>query len=433
MLNQFVSTIQKRLNAQGVRLKSPLSIIVIGLAVIFILIILFNIIKGFMIKRFFAHFVPPSVTITAVNAKQQTWTPKLSAVGNFTALHGVEVTAETSGKVVGIHFKSGEYVEEGAPLLDIEDSPDLATLKANQADLALQELNYQRQASLIKRGATSSSGVDEARAKLLQAQANVEKTEATIRQKHIQAPFRGKLGIRHVNLGQFITPGQSAIVSLQSMDPLYLEFYVPEQYYKHLHINQPVTFSVDHYPKLLFEGRISALNSKVDSNTHNIEVQATLPNCPISALEDPPHSKLIKVKKQQEGDKLIVTCDSMANNAHHITSFTFIPGMFAAIKVNEAPIPNVVVIPTSAISYSLYGNSVFVIEKDPINKNTLKVKRRFVNTGESQGNYTIIKKGLGKNEQIASSGELKLQDGTHVVIDNSTKMPDSDNLEKLAE
>jgi membrane fusion protein (multidrug efflux system) len=433
MLNHFVRNIQKHLHAQDIRLKSPLSFIVLGLAVIFMLIILFNIIKGFMIKRFFANFVPPAVTITAVTAKQQTWTPTISAVGNFAALHGVEVTAETSGKVVGIHFNSGEYVEEGTPLLDIDDSPDLATLKANQADLALQELNYQRQTSLIKRGATSSSGVDEARAKLLQAKANVEKTEATIRQKHIQAPFKGRLGIRHVNLGQFITPGQTAIVSLQSMDPLYLEFYVPEQYYKHLHINQPVTFSVDHYPQVLFEGRISALNSKVDSNTHNIEVQATLPNCPMSALKDPLHSKLIKVTKQQEGGKMIVGCDSMTNNTHHITSFTFVPGMFTAIKINEALIPNVLVIPTSAISYSLYGNSVFVIEKDPNNKKTLKVKRRFVSTGESQGNYTIIKKGLGKNEQIASSGELKLQDGTHVVIDNSTKMPDSDNLEKLGE
>ncbi|KTD35713.1 acriflavin resistance protein E [Legionella nautarum] len=413
-----------------------MTIMISALGIVFGGIIGFNLFKSFMIKRFFASYEPPPVSVSSVTAVQRNWQPHLSAVGNFVAINGVDVNSETSGNVVKIHFESGQYLEEGSPLIDIDDRVDQATLKFNQAELSLRQLNYKRQADLFKRGATSSSVVDEATASLQQSQANVERTEAEIKKKHIVAPFSGLLGIRQVNLGQYVTPGQTAIVTLQSLDPLYLEFHLPEQLLKRIHINQGIQFSVEEFPNTLFEGKITAINSKVDTNTHNILVQATLPNCPFDAINSMRESDLIKVRKQVDGEKKIISCDSRLNSANHITRFAFIPGMFSSIAIEQPHIPDVVVLPSTAISYSLYGNSVFVIEKkgkDKNDKDILKVKRVFVSTGEQEGNYTIIKKGITNGQQVVSSGELKLQNGTRVVINNSVKLDEVVKPESLGQ
>ena len=413
-----------------VPMKKETKKMMIALAVVFGGIILFNLFKAFMIKRFFATYAPPAVTVSSVKAVEKQWQPRIQAVGNFVAINGVEVNAQAAGNVVAIHFESGQFVEQNKPLIDIDDSVDQATLRANQSELALQTLNYKRQTDLFKHNATPGSSVDEARAKLLQAQAGVEKTEAMIRQKHITAPFAGQLGIRQVNLGQYITPGQTAIASLQSMDPLYLHFYLPEQLFKKVHMNQAITLSVEQNPNILFEGKITAINSKVDPNTHNFQIQATLPNCPAIAIKDPMHSSLIKVKQATDSHKLIISCDTATNTQHQITHFNFIPGMFAAIDIQQHSIGKVIVLPTTAISYSLYGNSVYIIEKD---KDMLVAKRVFVSTGDQQGNYTVINKGLKAGQLVVSSGELKLQDGTRVVINNDVPLIDLENPDQLGQ
>lgn len=395
---------------------------VLGLLIVFGGLIGFNLIKGALISHFFSNFSPPAVTVSAIYAQQRDWEPQIHAVGNFVAIHGVDVNPEASGRVSAIHFESGQYVPAFTPLIDIDDSIDQATLQANQSELALQEINYKRQVDLAKHGATSGSSVDEARAKLLQAQAGVQKTEAEIRKKHIVAPFAGQLGIRQINLGQYVTPGQTPIVSLQSMDPLYLEFYLPEQRFKDLHLNQPITFSVEQNPNVLFEGRITALNSRVDTSTHTIEVQATLANCPAKALTDPTHSSLVQIKQQPHDPNPLIVCDSARNEKNTISTFTFIPGMFADIHIEEPLLPKVIVLPTTAISYSLYGNSVYVIEKDKDHPEFLVVKRIFVSTGDQQGNDIIITKGISAHQHVVSSGELKLQDGTRVVINNDVPL-----------
>lgn len=408
-------------------MKKRMIIMISALGIVFGGIIGFNLFKSFMIKRIFASYEPPPVSISSVTALRKNWHPHLAAVGNFVAINGVDVNSEASGNVVKIHFDSGQYLEKGSPLIDIEDQVDQATLKYNQAELALRQLNYKRQADLFKRGATSSSIVDEATSSLQQAQANVERTEAEIKKKHIAAPFSGQLGIRQVNLGQYITPGQTAIVTLQSLDPLYLEFYLPEHLLKRLHINQAIQFSVEEFPNTVFEGKITAINAKVDTNTHNILVQATLPNCPAD-----------EIKKQQDGEKKLSHCTTESNSINHITRFAFIPGMFASISVEQPDIPDVVILPSTAISYSLYGNSVFIIgkdkNKDKEGNDILRVKRVFVSTGEQEGNYTIIKKGIENGQQVVSSGELKLQNGTRVVINNSVKLNNEvSKLETLGE
>ncbi len=414
-------------------MKKRTRIMMLSLGVVFGGLIVFNVFKSLMMKWFFAHYVPPAVTVSSTKARLQKWEPRINAVGNFVAINGVEVNSQAAGNVVAIHFNSGQYINEGNPLIDIDDSVDQAILKSHQSESALQDLNYKRQTDLLKHGATSGSIVDESRAKLLQAQANVEKTEATIRQKHITAPFSGQLGIRQVNLGQYITPGQTSIVTLQSMDPLYLEFYLPEQMYKRLHINQAITFSVEQNPNVHFAGKITAINSKIDPNTHNIQVQATVPNCPAEAMASPKKSRLVTIKTQPLDGTPMILCNTEENTKHKTVQYTFIPGMFSAIEIEQPTRPDVVVLPTTAISYSLYGNSVYIIEKDKDDQELLTVKRVFVETGDQQGNYTVINSGVKAGQDVVSSGELKLQDGTRVIINNTIKLHDTENPDELGE
>lgn len=405
----------------------------IALAVVFGGILIFNLIKAFMIKRFFATYEPPAVTVSSVVATKRDWNPVIHAVGNFEAINGVAINSEVAGKIVALHFVSGQFVLKDTPLVDLNDSIEQATLKFNQADLALQGINYKRQLDLLKRGATPSSSVDEAHAKLEQAQANADKTQAMINQKHIKAPFSGRLGISQINLGQYVTPGQTEIVTLQSMDPLYLNFHLPEQRIKELHLNQTITFSVEQSPNVLFEGKITAINSKVDTDTHNIEIQALLYNCPASAIASPEQPSLVKVKKHLFETKPIVVCDTKTNTDNKTTAFNFVPGMFARIEIELPPMRDMIVLPSTAISYSLYGNSVFVIEKDQQDPNILRVNRTFIKTGDQKGNYTVILSGVKAGQMVVSSGELKLQNGTRVVINNSIKLDETTDLKKIGQ
>lgn len=405
------------------------------LVIIFGGIILFHLIKSIMIKRFFATYEPPPVTVSSVLAVKKDWKPTLNAVGNFVAINGVEVNSEAAGNVVQIYFDSGQSILSGKPLINIDDSIEQASLKFSQADMALKQISYERQTNLYKRGATSSSTVDEAKANLDQAKANVEKIQAQINQKHITAPFSGLLGIRQVNLGQYITPGKTSIVTLQSLDPLYVEFNLPEQMYKQLYTNQKVYFKVEEFDNILFEGKISAVNPKADPGTHNILVQASLPNCPVADLKNLNTSHLISVKKQEDNATFVVICDTEKNKKNQISKFSFIPGMFTAIAVALPPIKDVVILPSTAISYSLYGNSVYVIEKESNkndqNQDIFRVKRQFVNTGDQSGNDVIIQSGIQPGEIVVSSGELKLQNGTRVIINNDIKLNAKTNLQNL--
>lgn len=412
--------------------KKRLFWMLIGLGVVFGGIIGFNLFKSVMIKRFFAHYKPPAVTVSSVLAKADEWHPVLDAVGTFVAINGVELTPEAAGKVAKLHFDSGQYVEQGAALLDLDDSIEQSELKFNQADLALKDINHKRQVSLFKKGATPGSSVDEAKASLDQAQANVDKTQTLIRQKHIVAPFSGMLGIRLVNLGQYLSPGQNTIVNMQSQDPLYLEFYLPEQNLKNLYLNQNIDFSIEGAPGLIFSGKINAIDAKVDSNTHNIRLQATVSNCPQEAIKDPAHNALVQVQKSNNLIK--VSCNTEANTKAKIKKYAFIPGMFASIEVEQAAKPNTITLPSTAISYSLYGNSVFVIEEDKNTKSdktntpVLIVNRVFVTTGQQRGNDTVIKSGIKPGQMVVSAGELKLQNGTHVVINNDVHLNNSTTI-----
>ncbi|MCE0723052.1 MULTISPECIES: efflux RND transporter periplasmic adaptor subunit [Legionella] len=418
-------------------MKKRMIIMGIALLIVFGGIIAFNLIKGVLIKRFFANYQPPAVSVASAVAQAVDWQPTINAVGNFVASNGVDISSQASGNVVKIDFESGQYVDKDAPLITIDDSIDQAILKFNQAELTLKTLSYKRQNDLFKRGASPISNVDEAKANLDQAQAKLDQTQAQINQKHITAPFAGKLGIRQVNLGQFISPGQTTIVTLQALDPLYLEFYLPEQLYKRIRPDQTITFSVEAFPNALFEAKVTAINAKVDVNTHNMLVQGTLANCPTAAIKDPKKSPLIKTRKEPMGDKQIVSCSTDLNSKNKIHNFTFVPGMFASIEISQPPEPKTVIVPSTAVSYSLYGNAVYIIEKNadgkknPDGSDLLTVKRVFVTTGEQRGNYTVIKKGVKEGQLVVSAGEIKLQNGTPVVINNDVKLNELSNPDML--
>ncbi|MCC5791538.1 MAG: efflux RND transporter periplasmic adaptor subunit [Legionellaceae bacterium] len=420
-------------------LRKRMVIMIIALALVFGGILGWNIFKGIMIDRFLASYQPKAVSISTVTATQGNWYPTLSSVGTFLAVNGVDVNAETAGNIVKIFFQSGEYIEEGQPLIVIDDSILQTQLKFNQAELDLKELNYKRQENLYKRGAAPISNVDEAKAQLQQAQANVEQTQAEIRQKHIRAPFSGRLGIRLVNLGQYITPGQTAIVSLQSLDPLYIDFFLPEQYLKDIAVDQNIYVDIEEYPHLQFKGVISSINSKVDPNTHNIRVQASMPNCSAGALREPEGSQLLEVLQVPGASKTTILCNTQNNHEQKIVDYAFIPGMFAAINIEQKTIPNQIILPSTAISYSLYGNSVYLVvedeegKKDAEGKPLLRAKRVFVKTGEQQGNYTRIIEGIKAGDQVVSAGEIKLQEGTAVQINNSVQLPDIQNIDSLGQ
>jgi membrane fusion protein, multidrug efflux system len=415
----------------------PMTRMMIALIIVFGSLLLFNIAKKVALHIFFKHYTPPAVTVSSVTVKEESWRPNLHAVGSFIAVNGVDVNSEATGNIVKIHFKSGENVEAGKLLVDIEDRTDKATLKSNQADLVLQKINYTRQRQLLKKNATSQSEVDAAKAQWLEAEAKVERAEANIQQKHIKAPFAGRLGIRLVNLGQYVTPGKTTIVTLQSLDPLFLEFHLPEQLLPHIAVGQNIFFSVEPDTSKIFSGKITAINAKVDSQTHNIKIHATIANCPAEDFNHDNHTEFSKTQTLPNNTRTVMICSTEKNKAQHVTDYAFLPGMFAAIEIEQPTIPNALVLPTTAISYSLYGDSVFLISPEKSTQSNqdeiLTVKRVFVTTGDEQGNQVMITQGLSKDQTVVSAGEIKLQDGTRVVINNEVLLNASKNTPNLSE
>jgi len=358
-------------------------LVLVLIAIVFGGLFGFNVLRMHFIKKAVSHYRPPPVTISAEKAQTQTWHPRIAAVGTLVAVNGVDVTSETSGIIVHIHFKSGQLVKQGEPLIKLDDTVDQQELKNLQAQLKLAAINFERIQKLYKKRAVSVSQVDTSRAKLQQEQALVAKTQAQINQKTIKAPFAGKLGVRLVNVGEFIKPGIQ-IVSLQSFDPLYAQFTLPEQYLRNIYIGQPILLNVGTYKNEVFHGKITAINSKVNEKTRNILVQATVPN---------------------DEQRLY-------------------PGLFANVKVILPQQHNVVTIPQTAISYSLYGDAVYVVKaskKDQQGKSTLHAYRQFVRIGARRGSVIAIKEGLKAGQTVITSGQLKLTPGTQVVINNSAE------------
>lgn len=348
--------------------------------------------KPAAIKSALAKSVPPPVTVSSAVAQGEQWVPKIPAIGTFAAVQGIDVAPQVSGLVRAIHFDSGQQVEAGALLVELDDFVEQADLKSNAALLKKTELDLQRQRELLARGNTPQSNYDSALANRDTAAAALEGTRAKIAQKAIKAPFRGRLGIRKVSLGQYVSAG-TPLVTLQKLDPIYVDFPVPEQHLDVLQAGQPVEITVDAFPGEVFKGALRSIDAKVNQETRNVVVRA-----------------------------------EVANPERHL-----VPGMFANVNVLAGAPREVVTLPRTAVVFSLYGNSIFVVRKaagqaadsaaaaNPGDA-VATAERRFVRTGEVRGDRVVVADGLRPGEEVVATGQIKLQPNARIRVDNSSPL-----------
>jgi membrane fusion protein, multidrug efflux system len=329
-----------------------------------------------------ASFRPPAVAVTSIVAKQEDWAATMSIIGTVEAVHGVMVSADLPGSVARITFESGQAVHAGDVLVELDTREERAQLAALEAQRDLARVNYARMEQLVKEGVISRMEYDQATAQQKQTEAQVGEIRATIERKTIRAPFSGILGIRKVNLGQYLSAG-SAVVPLQSLNPIYVDFGVPQQTAGQVRVGRSLRITSDDLVGQTFTGHVTALDSVVDQATRNVQIQATLSN---------PESKLR-------------------------------PGMFVQVDVGLGASRSVVTLPASAISYAPYGDSVFVITdlKDPKGRAYRGVRQQFVKVDGSRGDQVAVISGVKPGEEVVTSGVFRLRNGVAVQINNKVQ------------
>ncbi len=326
-----------------------------------------------------AGYQPPPEAVTTIVAEREQWPSAMNVIGSVEAVQGVTVAADLPGTVAKIYFDSGKSVHQGDVLVELDTRQERAQLASLEAQRDLAKVNYERYQELSKQGVISRQDYDKASADQRQTEANVAEIKATIERKTVRAPFSGILGIRKVNLGEYLAAG-APIVSVQSLNPIYVDFGVPQQDVGKLQVGRTLEVTRDALPGHIFSGHISALDSVIDENTRNIQVQATLPN---------PGAKLR-------------------------------PGMFVNVDLNLGASQPAITLPASAISYAPYGDSVFVVTdlKDPKGNTYRGVRQQFVKIGPSRGDQVAILSGLNPGDEVVSSGVFKLRNGAAVTVNN---------------
>ena len=358
--------------------------IIVGLALVLLVgaLVGFNAFRSHMIAQFFANNKPPPSNVSVAEANAEVIPNLLTAVGDLAAVHQVNVTSDVSGRVTDIMFTPGAHVKAGTPLVQLFDAPDQGDLANFKAQATVGQLSLDRAKQLAARQFGPQATADQAQAAYDQALAGIAKTEALISQKLVRAPFDGELGVRHIDLGQYLSAG-TQIVTLTDLSVLYANFTVTEKDSAQLKVGQVVRIAVDAYPGRTFEGKITTIEPQVATDTRNIHVQATIAN-PDEVLK---------------------------------------PGMFATTTVVLPDKPPVVTVPETAVDYTLYGDSVFLIteKKGDDGKSSLTAVRTFVQTGNRIKGRAEILKGLKPGDQVVAVGQLKLQSGAAVTISADTQ------------
>jgi len=350
----------------------------------------FNWFKGYMMQKYMASAPVPAATVSAMTADYQQWQPQLSAVGTLRAVRGVDVTTEVAGLVRSIEFKSGDEVKSGQVLVQLNADSDIAQLHALEAAADLASTVYERDKAQLAAEVISKAQVDTDAADLKTKRAQVAQQAALVEKKTIRAPFAGKLGITTVNPGQYLNAGDK-IVTLQTIDPIYIDFNLPQQQLPKISLGQKVTLTTDAYKDATFEGKVNAINPRVDANTRNVQIEATVPNA----------------RRQ------------------------LLPGMFATVKVNSGDEQRYLTLPQTALTYNPYGSTVFVItpsdKKDAKGNAILTAQQVFVTPGPTRGDQVAILKGVEAGSQVVTSGQVKLKNGMPVVINNAVQPTDNPN------
>ncbi|MFV3318871.1 efflux RND transporter periplasmic adaptor subunit [Pseudomonas sp. NY15374] len=361
----------------------------IMLAVVLLIVLALGGIKAFSIYRQIQVFSAPkpAISVAAAKAEQRQWQERLPAVGSLKALQGVELSLEVAGTVKHLHFDSGQQVKVGQLLLELDSEQEAALLGTAQADLGLAKVDFGRGSQLVGDSAISRGEFDRLTAQYRRNQAVVEQLKASLAKKSMKAPFSGTIGIRQVDVGDYLASG-TVIATLQDLSSLYVDFNVPEQALPQLSLGQQVLVQVAAFPGQTFPARLSAINPKVEESTRNLLLRATLAN---------PDGKLL-------------------------------PGMFASLLV-LLPDPQLqVVVPESAITYTLYGNSVYVVgeKKADDGQAHLVAEQRTVQTGERRDGVVVVRKGLQAGEQVVTAGQLKLSPGAAIRISQDPPLSPAD-------
>jgi membrane fusion protein, multidrug efflux system len=345
--------------------------------------------KAHFIKQFFASQSAPPQTVSTAAAATQDWQPQIESVGSLRAVNGTDLSLEVGGIVDAINFQSGDDVQAGTLLLSLRADSDVAQLHALEAAADLANINYQRDLKQFKVQAIAQATLDSDAATLKSAQAQVAQQKANVEKKFLHAPFAGHLGIRGVDLGQYLNAG-TAIVTLQALDPVYVDFFLPQQSIDRVKVGQTVTVKIDAYPKDSFTGTISAINPEIDATTRNVQIRATLKN---------PDRRML-------------------------------PGMYATIGLATGAPQHLVTLPRTAIAYNPYGDTVFVVEdkgKDDKGQPLLAARQTFVTTGLTRGDQVAVMSGIKEGDTVVIAGQIKLRNGTPLLIDNSVQPSASAN------
>lgn len=360
--------------------RKPMFFVIIGCSLLIVGLATYKAIAISIAIAQSGKFAPPPEAITSLVVKAEHWEPTIDVVGSLEAIEGVTVSAEEAGQVTEVAFSPGSDVKQGEILVQLDVAVEDAGLRSAEAAEKLAKLNFDRLSALVSRKLSAQADLDAAKSQLDQSLAAVKEMRARIARKTITAPFDGRVGIREVSLGQYVEAGQ-AIVPLFRIDPLYLNVSVPQQSAHQVRVGQVVKFTVDSFGTKVFEGAVTGINPHVDESTRNVRIQATVRN----------------------------------------DSSELRPGMFVNASLVYGAPQSHITLPSTAISYAPYGDSVFVIEtqKGPDGSEYRGVRQQFVQIGLTRGDQVAVYKGLKEGEEVATSGVFKLRPGAAVHVDNS--------------
>ena len=365
-----------------------MTIMLCGVFLLLGLIFGFNQLKTFMIKYFIASMGLPPATVSTMVVETTAWQPKLSSVGNVRAFRGVELSTEIGGLVQNVPIKSGMDVKEGDLLIKLNDVSDVAQLNSLKALADLAKVINERDRQQLEIQAISKNVFDTSKADAKSKQAQVEQQTALVAKKNLKAPFSGRVGIVMINPGQFVNPGDK-LLTLQTLDPIFVDFNLPQSNAEQIQVGQEIVVTTDAFKGTSFTGKITAVSPKVDSNTRNIQIEAQLAN---------PDKKIL-------------------------------PGMFANVNIKLGDEVKLLTLPQTAVTYNPYGSTVFIAKptgkKDKQGNPALEAQQVFVTTGPTRGDQVAILKGVEAGATIVTSGQLKLKNGTPLIINNKVQPSNS--------
>ena len=367
-----------------------MTIMLCGVFLLLGLIFGFNQLKTFMIKHFIAGMGLPPATVSTMVVETTAWQPKLSSVGNVRAFRGVDLSTEIGGLVQTVPIKSGMDVKEGDLLIKLNDASDVAQLNSLKAQADLAKVINERDRQQLAIQAISKNVFDTSKADAKSKQAQVEQQTALVAKKNLKAPFSGRVGIVMINPGQFVNPGDK-LLTLQTLDPIFVDFNLPQSNAEQIQVGQEIVVTTDAFKDASFTGKITAVSPKVDTNTRNIQIEAKLAN---------PDKKIL-------------------------------PGMFANVNIKLGDEVKMLTLPQTAVTYNPYGSTIFIAKptgkKDKQGKPTLEAQQVFVTTGPTRGDQVAILKGVEEGATVVTSGQLKLKNGTPLIVNNKVLPSNSPN------